>query len=227
MPRCLWPIFTPILLMVATGVWAAPGALEDEVLDEINFARTQPYEYAQELRRYRDLFDGKFVDDVETGGHMTYEGTRPVDEAIRFLEAQRPLAPLSRGAILERAAADHAAEQGARGGRGHISAGGLTAGRRVARRGGGVYVSETISYGFSAATAVVRGLIVDDGVPGRGHRAVMFFPYLRYAGVGCGRHAAYGHMCVIDYSQTSNGLPVMPAGLSEDRPKERHGASLR
>ena len=55
-----------------------------------------------------------------------------------------------------------------------------------------------IEYGASDAMDAVRQLIVDDGVPDRGHRSILFDPSLRFAGVSCGAHPAYRSMCVID-----------------------------
>ena len=62
--------------------------------------------------------------------------------------------------------------------------------------------AEAISYGYQNPRDVVRQLIVDDGVQGRGHRKVLFDSLLRFAGVGCGPHRVYGAMCVIDFSGT-------------------------
>jgi uncharacterized protein YkwD len=213
-------------LIIAIGVLASasPGlsrSLEQDVLNALNFVRTHPQDYAKELRRYREGFDGRLVTD-EQGEHMTHEGVRAVDDAIRFLEAQEPLEPLATGTILARAAADHSADQGRRGGMGHVSANGMTPGRRVASRGGGIYVSETISYGFSDAARIVRSLIVDDGVRSRIHRSVIFMTFLRYAGVGCGPHASVGYMCVIDYSQTPDGQAPRPPSLARSDASSRN-----
>ncbi len=211
MPPTLPRIAAIALGLMATMVHAGPQRLESAVIEEINHARTQPQDYARMLRQYRQSYSGYLVDDPdEPGDHMTREGVRAVDEAIRFLEAQTPLPPLAPGDVLARAAADMAAEQGARGDVGHISASGLNPGQRVVRRGGGIYVAETIAYGFSTPIAVVRQLIVDDGVADRGHRTVIFSPTLRYAGAGCGPHPVYSAMCVIDFGETSDGRPPMP-----------------
>jgi uncharacterized protein YkwD len=183
--------------------------LQAEVLDQINFARQHPREYAGQLRDYRRHFVGSTL--YLPGapyGVATREGTAAVDEAIGFLERQAPLPPLGRGALLELAAQDHANAQGPIGARGHVSPDGASPGERVRRRGGDVYVGEDISYGYDDADAVVRQLIVDDGVRDRAHRALLFSVEVRYAGIGCGAHQRYGHMCVVDMSRTINGRSV-------------------
>lgn len=212
MPRVLRSVL--LLCFGLAAVWPAYAeSLEDAVLDEINFARTQPREYARELREYRAAFRGRIVSGRQ-GERMTFEGVRAVDEAIAFLERQQPLAPLRRGQVLALAAYDHASEQGYRGSRGHISSDGATPGKRVLARGGGRFVSETISYGEDDPVGVVRSLIVDDGVPNRGHRNVIFTSNLRFAGVGCGPHAAYDYLCVMNYGQTADGQPAGPSYAS-------------
>lgn len=185
--------------------------MERDVLAEINYAREHPREYAEQLREYRRYFDGRVLNlPGDPNGLITNEGPDAVDEAIDFLERQQPLSPLDLGQLLMLAAQDHADDQGASGATGHVGRGGLTPGERVKRRGGDIYVGEGIYYGNGDAAAVVRGLIVDDGVPGRGHRALLFKPDFRYAGVGCAEHRRFGGMCVIDFAGTPDGHPVLP-----------------
>jgi uncharacterized protein YkwD len=220
-----------VLLVLAAGLSvsgqavAAPS-LADDVLGEINYARANPQAYARELRDYRRLFNGRLVDDdPQTGGHLTREGVAAVDEAIRALERQPALPPLEYGAVLAEAAQDHADEQGPRGLVGHESPSGASPSARVQARGGGPYVAETISYGSATPRAVVRQLIVDDGVADRGHRKIVFSPDMRFAGAGCAAHAAYGHSCVIDYGQTPDGTPrfarAVPAGAGTPQARTR------
>jgi uncharacterized protein YkwD len=199
--------------MMLTGA-GAPPSLEDDILAEINYVRAHPHEYAEQLREYRAYFDGQLLFlPGDANGVVTREGTDAVDEAIDFLERQLPLPPLAPGGLLALTARDHAAEQGEIGATGHVSPDGASPGERVRRRGGGKFVGETISYGFGDAGAVVRGFVVDDGVPGRGHRAAVFSQGYRYAGVGCGGHARYRVICVVDYAGTENGDPVIPGGM--------------
>jgi len=196
----------PLLpLALALAAPAQPG-IEAAVLAEINFARTRPQDYAEQLRAYRKLFKGKIVwYPGNPDGLRTSEGTKAVDEAIRFLERQAPLPPMGPAPLLARAAGDHVREQGPRGATGHISADGANPSMRVQRRGGGAYVAEVITYGPPSAVEVVRQLIVDDAVPGRGHRKALFAAEMRYAGVACGPHKGYRVMCVADLGRTVNG----------------------
>ncbi|OAN67287.1 hypothetical protein A7X12_00880 [Sphingomonas sp. TDK1] len=193
-------------MLVAAG--DAPD-LEDQVLARINQVRQDPVGYAQHLRSLRARFSGRtlFLPGSDRG-LLTQEGVAALEEAIAYLELQSPLPPLSRGALLDLAAREHVAVQGSLGTRGHISPDGSTPGQRVQRRGGGPLVGEDISYGYADPDDVVRQLVIDDGVPDRGHRDLLFNRELRYAGVGCGSHSRYGHMCVIDVSRTRNGMSV-------------------
>ena len=203
-------VVAPTAACWATAASAAPDQFERAVLAAINEARTHPREVATELRRYRAAFAGRVVREGDDPiGVMTFEGVRAVDEAIDFLERQPPLPPLDAGAVLARAAQGLAAAQGPAGGWGH-AAGAGSAGARARAAGGDIYVGETISYGMTTPATVVRQLIVDDGQPQRGHRTLVFAPGFRFAGVGCGGHARFGSMCVIDYAGTPDGAPVMP-----------------
>lgn len=205
---------TIALLACAVAAASFPAAgqprepdIEARILAEINRARTDPAAYAEELRRYRALFDGLVV--RVPGNEValrTREGVAAVDDAIRFLAAQQPRPALTEAPLLARAAAEHVADQGPRGLEGHVGADGRNSRARIIRQGGTARAAtaEVIAYGRSDAAAVVRQLIVDDGVEGRGHRTILFNPYLS-AGVACGDHAVHRHVCVVDLSSRPDG----------------------
>lgn len=165
---------------------AHAGELDDAVLDEVNYARAHPADYARELRRAPD----RAFEQEEPGA---------VEEAIDFLERQQPLPALKADRRLNAAAQAHAQAQGGRGDVGHGPAGSL--GRRLQQNG--VYAglsAENISYGHDDARAIVRQLIIDSRVAGRGHRRNIFSVGYSAAGVACGSHRQWGAMCVIDFA---------------------------
>jgi uncharacterized protein YkwD len=171
------------LTLVLAPAAQAVVRLDEAVLAEMNFARAKPAEYARELRREMSRSDDPAA----------------VEEAIDFLERQAALPPLAGDRRVDAAAREHTVSQGPRGDVGHGPAGGL--GRRLREQGvwAGL-AAENISYGYDDPRDVVRQLIVDSGVPSRGHRHNIFGSNYRLAGVSCGPHRAYGHMCVIDFA---------------------------
>ncbi|MBL0914190.1 MAG: CAP domain-containing protein [Sphingopyxis sp.] len=197
--------------LAATAAVAAPSGFEEQVLEELNYFREDPADYANELRSYRGRFEGKLLiaeegDEIDI---MTNEGVAAVDEAIRELRAERPLARLTWSESLARAAADHVAAQSRSGAVGHYT-NGRGPGERMRARGGGPYVNEVITYGHRTPAGVIHQLLIDDGVPGRGHRHSLLRTTHRYAGVACGSHRTYRTMCVILMSQTIDGSPPPP-----------------
>jgi uncharacterized protein YkwD len=59
-------------------------------------------------------------------------------------------------------------------------------------------IGEVINYGREKPRWVVMQLLIDDGVPDRGHRKAIFNPAFHTAGAATGPHAAYGEMTVVD-----------------------------
>lgn len=197
--------------LTATAAVAAPSSFESQVFDELNYFREDPADYGNVLREYRGRFDGKLMvaeegDDTDI---MTHEGVAAVDEAIRTLRGQAPLSTLQWSEPLARAAADHVAAQSRSGAVGHYT-NGRGPGERMRARGGGPYVSEVITYGHRTPEGVIYQLLVDDGVPDRGHRINLLRKDLRYAGVACGSHRTWRTMCVIMMAQTPNGSAPPP-----------------
>ena len=210
MPRYL--VAAAVLLgLGAAVVRAAPSRFETGVLVELNRFRNDPAGYAELLRDYRPRFEGKLLrgDDDGEIDIMTREGVAAVDEAIRDLRREKPLAELAWSDALARAAADHVAVQSRSGAVGHYTKG-SGPGERMKARGGGPYVNEVITYGHHTPEGVVDQLLIDDGVPDRGHRHSLLRPTHRYAGIACGSHPVHRTMCVTLMSQTSDGSAPPP-----------------
>jgi len=170
------------------------------VIREMNLARQNPALYATFVQELRSRMNGNLL---VLPGHTrihTREGIAAVDEAIRFLKNAQPLPPLSLSRGMSRAAADHCADQ-ANGGFGHEGRDRSHAGQRIARYGtvAGSW-GENVSYGKSSARDVVLALIIDDGLPGRKHRANIFNPSFNFAGAAFGPHARFRVMCNMDFA---------------------------
>jgi uncharacterized protein YkwD len=173
----------------------AHGRLEAGILYEMNYARTRPADYARDLQRA--AAQGGEAASSEIGG----EDPKAMAEAIQFLERQAPLPPLAESEALDAAARAHTQAQGPTGQLGHTSPDGATLGARL--QANGVWAglaAENIAYGYEDPREVVRQLIVDSGVPNRGHRQNIFGARYQKAGVSCGPHREFGAMCVIDFA---------------------------
>lgn len=196
-------------MALAAGQGRDPPEMTDldrAVLAELNWARAHPRDYADELRAYRDDFDGVIAYSNDApDGLQTREGVAAVDDAIAFLDRQAALPPLDESGVLAGGADDLVIDQGRTGQVGHYSSAGLDPSARVRRHGGGAYVGEIIAYGQPSARGIVRQLIVDDGVPSRGHRTSIYSATYRYAGARCGPHPGYSAVCVVDLSATVDG----------------------
>lgn len=193
----IWLLFS----VITSNAWGAPGDLARAIVDETNLARTEPRRYAGFVRAFRGRFIGKAYRIPGTATLvMTSEGVSAVDEAIKFLSAQRPLPALDWSPGLARAAAALVREQSDSGAVGHGNEGGDMR-RRVEKQGRWQgSIGENISYGPDTARQVVIGLIVDDGVPDRGHRKNIFNPSFKTAGAACGTHPVFRTICVTDFA---------------------------
>ena len=181
----IW-VFLAALAAAPTSTVADSRRFEDVVLAQINFARQHPADYARQL-------EALGIDDAVA------EATPEPDalgEAIAFLDRQAPLKPLRPDARLVASAMDHVVEQGPSGAVGH----GRFGQRLQARLAGAGLAAEDIDYGEHSPDQVVRRLIVDAGVPNRGHRSNIFGAHFELSGVSCGPHRVYGAMCVIDFA---------------------------
>ncbi|MDR2495391.1 MAG: CAP domain-containing protein, partial [Spirochaetaceae bacterium] len=91
--------------------------------------------------------------------------------------------------------------QGPRGTTGHAGSNGSSPRDRLNRYGAwGVNVGENISYGGATGQDIVVQLLIDDGVPSRGHRKNNMESAFAFAGVGVGAHKVYGTMAVLDFA---------------------------
>jgi uncharacterized protein YkwD len=195
-------VFILAVILSLAGVCRAHASLESGVIAELNLARTQPRLYAGYVREYRKLYHGSYIVLPGSGVRIaTSEGTRAVDEAIRYLMRQRPVPALEPSRGLAGAAADLVEDESSTGDTGHYGRTSGSMSRRIERYGQWQgEIGEVIGYGYRDPRMVVIQLIVDDGVSNRGHRRNIFNPVFRRAGAACGGHPEFGTMCVVDFA---------------------------
>lgn len=188
------------------------SALEREIFQEMNAARTRPQEYAALLEQLRPHFKGNVYQPPGRPAFVTQEGARALDDAIAFLRRARPVAALgvSKGMCL--GANVHVKDQGPKGLTGHKGTDGSLCEQRLGRFGNPVGgVGENLSFGNDTARERVINLLIDDGVANRGHRQRLLSPDFKVGGVSCGDHSQFGTMCVITLAGGFNDVAATPA----------------
>jgi len=177
---------------------------EQAVVREITKIRRFPREYAKYLRALGADFKGTLWRPLEHEAIRTNEGRSAVLEAAEFLEHVEPIAGVvtfSEG--LHASAWEHVADQGPTGETGHVGTSGSTFGDRIRRQGKeGSLIGEVINYGPETPRMTVIELVIDDGVPDRGHRHNLFNPAFQVAGAAIGPHKVYRTMTVVDMADT-------------------------
>ena len=153
---------------------------EKNVIKLINLARMYPKQFA---KNYVAKYDEK-----KTG--FAYDASYAKDKAslISELNAMQPLKPLVFDLTMYEIAKCWCLESGKSGEIGHT--------RKYCKSG---YSGECCSYGFSGALDIVMQLMVDNNIPGHGHRKIILTPYFTKIGIKNGSHKKYSFCSVIDF----------------------------
>jgi uncharacterized protein YkwD len=187
-------------------------------MNEINQARTNPQVYAGYLEKLKPLFKGKEYTAAGTNAALeTQEGWSAVEDAISFLRAAKPVAPLNVSQGLSLCAKSHVTDQSATGATGHRGADRTMIEDRVKPFGnwsGGI--GENLAYGMQSARERVLTWLIDDGFASRGHRNRIMSGGYNVAGLSCGPHPEYGTMCVLTLA---GGFTEMSAAKSKEATK--------
>jgi uncharacterized protein YkwD len=179
---------------------------ERKVVLEINMVRTDPAEYARRfLIPLRSFYHKKRLQYPGEIAIATKEGSSALEECIKVLKSAKPVPPLSPKKGLFRAAYDHVLQQGNSGALGHDGSDGSSPETRISRYGKwGTLMGENIDYGNADARRIVTSLLIDDGVPSRGHRHNLLKPAFKVVGIAVGKHPKYSYMCVMDFAASFN-----------------------
>ena len=169
-----------------TGTSHAAGKenslLEDDIIRAISAARVDPAGMRARISARLQFFKGKDFYPPDRGGNVAVpskEGKAAIEDAVAFLAHQPPLAPLMappEPSGLKLAAEDHLVDRGTLGRVGHGGEDGSSSSERQARYGQWSGKSgECLWFGRAEASAetIVADLVIDDGVPSRGHRSFM------------------------------------------------------
>lgn len=170
----------------------------------MNMARTNPHKYAEDVvRPLLSCFNGKiFHAPGDRTDIATKEGARPVRELLDYLLTMEPLPPLTPLPGLSHAARDHALDQSKSGGTGHDGSDGSNPSDRISRYGAALGLGECCAYGSGDGERAVLDLLIDDGVPDRGHRLAVMDSKFRKVGVAMAGHPRYAHVAIADMAET-------------------------
>jgi uncharacterized protein YkwD len=187
-----------------------------EMAAEISLLRANPAEYSKYLEDHLTRFVTEKAYSFTSNPAIRYnteEGKLAVQEAIDELKKTEPMCPLSSSVLLERACADHVNDMAAHPGMlGHTGTDGSQARDRIDRYGKfEVSCGENISYGMNIPREIVMQLLIDDAVPGRGHRKILLEPLFRIVGASFGPHSQYGCVCVLDFAAGIKDFADMPS----------------
>ncbi|MFC1482925.1 CAP domain-containing protein [Candidatus Margulisiibacteriota bacterium] len=159
---------------------------EKKVIFEINKVRTNPKKYAEEIVK-------PVKDTSKEAKELYYELLKTV-----------PRKPLQPNKGLSLAARDHAKDIGGKGIMSHTGSDGSTMIDRIKWYGSfsGIYgAAENIACGLNKAEDIVRDLLIDRGVPGRGHRKNILIKEMTQVGVSIQPHSKYKYSCVQAFAE--------------------------
>ena len=147
----------------------------------------------------------------------TIEGAAAVQDAIRdlTLRSGAKLNKLEWSPGLALAARDHCADAGKLGLVGPLGSNGQSPATRVARYGdAGALLGENLAYGGTQnGFEIVMQLLLDDGVPSRTSRKLLFDPRWKFTGIATCAHSKKTMMASIMYS--ANDFAFNEAGLAK------------
>ncbi|CAD8070257.1 unnamed protein product [Paramecium primaurelia] len=201
------------------------SALAKEVFELQNKVRQDPSLMIPVLENRLKYFKDKILHLPGTQATNTKEGANSVQECIDFLKKQKPVGPLVYEKGLEEAARDHAEDLGTNGMTGHEGSDHSTTKQRIERHGSWKpgTIGENISFGKSTAEDIVIQLIVDDGVPSRGHRSNFFEPAYKQVGIFGAPHKAFKHVFVFDFASkfSQGGKQEQDGDQEKDKKKKQ------
>jgi uncharacterized protein YkwD len=180
--------------------------VEKDVILEMNKVRSDPKKYAELYIKPRlQYFNGNLYSVPGKTIIQTTEGEKAVEGCYNALVKMQPVPLLYPEKGLSFASKDHVNDQSKTGQTGHAGSDKSTPLSRTSRYGKGSYIGENIAYGSETGKEIIIDLLIDDGVPSRGHRQNIMKRDYNQTGTAIGTHSQYRNMCVINYAKNYTG----------------------
>jgi uncharacterized protein YkwD len=178
------------------------SAVEKDVILEMNKVRSNPKKYADLYIKPRlEHYSNNIYSAPNKMPISTTEGKKAAQECYEVLSKMQPVQILIPSRGLWQAAKDHASDQSKTGNTGHDGNDGSTPFDRIKRYGTYKEAGENIAYKPNSGREIVVGLLIDDGVPLRGHRENIMHKEYNHIGAAINSHKKYGVICVIEYAK--------------------------
>jgi uncharacterized protein YkwD len=171
-----------------------PVDFSNEIAEEITILRTNPKGYIKYVEQHLSLFKDDFLysTNIENSFIRTIEGKKVVLELIDVLNKTSKLSKMTASPLITLAAMDHQRDLTINPNLSHTGSNGSTTGDRITKHGQWLgSIGENIDYGNYSARDIIIHLLVDDGVPSRGHRINLLSPSFELVGSCTGYHSVY------------------------------------
>ena len=171
-------------------------SFERDLVEQINFLRTNPKKFAEKLNKYLSYFKGNVLNIPDRPlGISTIEGPKAYKDAISALERQKPLQPLDPSKGLFRVAADfQKAIQ-----RKNLEDVDSVDIEKIIDKYGTFYgeFSRATDYGSQTPEQALISLVVSDGDPTREQRKALLSSAFKKVGVAFGSHKKFKNCTII------------------------------
>lgn len=155
---------------------------EQELLELINYCRTNPDDFSQKVAL--PYIKEKGLTHLKEGKSL-----------IRTLLKIAPLLPLRMTDDLNQMAEEYALEMGRKGFTGHRSFTSRFKNNNVKYD----FTGENCSYGYNSALDIIMQLLIDEGIPDYGHRKNLLSKDFQYTGISIQPHKKSEWTCVIEF----------------------------
>ena len=174
--------------------------MADEIVETLNKIREKPDSIIMELKKMKNFYKGNEYRNPKFNFYiMTEEGKAAVDDAIKYLGTIFTNKPFERVKALDDSAkelVDHLGPEGLTNAKEKEMSIEVRVKEKVKEPGA---IAENISFGWPNAREIVLQMIIDDGVPSRGHRLNLFNSNYEKIGVSVGKHKTFQCVCVLDF----------------------------